>query len=65
VAKKVDPFAKAIHDLCVEAGADCPAARKAADTSVKRSAQTSTPRRRLTVAEAERMCRGAWFGGAG
>jgi hypothetical protein len=63
MAKKVDPFAKAIHDLCVAAGAECgakcdQAARKAANTtSVKRVAQTSPPRRRnLTVAEAGRMC---------
>ena len=56
MAKKVDPLAKAIHDLCVAAGAKCdPGARKAANTSVKRTAQTSGPRRRLTVAEAERL----------
>jgi hypothetical protein len=63
MAKKVDPFAKAIHDLCVAAGAKCggkcdPGARKAAVTSVKRVAQVSGPRRRnLTLAEALRMCR--------
>jgi|HubBroStandDraft_3_1064219.scaffolds.fasta_scaffold1136615_1 hypothetical protein len=61
MAKKVDPFAKAIHDLCVAAGAECgarcdPGARKAADTAVKRTAQTSGRRRNLTVAEAGRMC---------
>jgi hypothetical protein len=55
---KVNSLAKAVHDLCVEAGADCPAARKAADATVKRAAQTSGPRRvALTVSEAERMCR--------
>lgn len=58
MAKKVDPFAKAIHDLCVAAGAECPAARKAAAPSVKRVAQTSSRRRNLTLSEAERMCRG-------
>jgi hypothetical protein len=59
VAQKVNPLAKAAHDLCVEAGADCPAKRKAADTSVKRAAQASKPRRRnLTLAEAERLRRG-------
>jgi hypothetical protein len=55
VAKKVDPVAKAIHDICVAAGADCPAARKADDTNVKRVAQTSSRRRNLTVREAEAM----------
>jgi hypothetical protein len=58
MAKKVDPFAKAIHDLCVGAGAECPqAARKAATPSVKRVAQTSSRRRNLTLSEAERLCR--------
>lgn len=63
MAKKVDPFAKSIHDLCVAARAKCgakcdPAARKAANASVKRVAQISGLRRRaLTVSEAERMCR--------
>ena len=63
MAKKVDPFAKAIHELCVAAGVKCggkcdPGARKAAVTSVKRVAQISGQRRRnLTVAEAGRMCR--------
>jgi hypothetical protein len=62
MANKVDPFAKGVHDLCVAAGAECGArcdlgARKAADTAVKRTAQTSGRRRRnLTVAEAGRMC---------
>jgi hypothetical protein len=58
VAKKVDPVAKAIHDICVEAGADCPSARKADHMNVKR-AQISRRRRNLTLAEAERMCRNA------
>jgi hypothetical protein len=50
VAKKtVDPFAKAVHDLCVAAGAKCDQARFAANRNVKR-------RRNLTVAEARRMC---------
>jgi hypothetical protein len=60
VAKEVDPFARAIHALCVAAGAECPeaAARKAANTSLKRAAEISGRRRRnLTLAEAERMCR--------
>ena len=62
MAKKVDPLAKAIHDLCVAAGAKWPpppdpGARKAANTVLKRTAQTFLPgprRRTLTVAEAER-----------
>jgi hypothetical protein len=75
VAKTVDPFAKAIHDLAVAAGAKCGArsdhgARHAADASVKRSrrrnltvseaaAMGGRPRGNLTLAEAERMSRGA------
>ena len=62
MAKKVDPFAKAIHDLCVLAGAKCGArcdqGTPKANTSVQRAAQLARPRRRnLTVAEAGRMCR--------
>lgn len=59
MAKKVDPFAKAIHDLCVAAGAKCDqGARCSAHASVKRVAQISGPRRRaLTVAQAERLAR--------
>lgn len=53
MAKKVDPTAKLIHDLCVDAGADCPAARKA--TTPKRAAQTSSRRRNLTIRDAEAM----------
>jgi hypothetical protein len=50
------PTAKLIHDLCVDAGAECPAARKAADTTVKRTAQIPGRRRNLTVEEAWRLC---------
>jgi hypothetical protein len=54
VANKVDPLAKAIHDMCVAAGATCDHAARTADApSVKRA---SKPRRRnLTLAEAEHM----------
>lgn len=51
VVQKVDPFAKAIHDLCVAAGVKCDqGARCAAHTSTKRS-------RNLTLSEAQLMCR--------
>jgi hypothetical protein len=44
--KTVDPFAKAVHDLCVAAGPNCDQARCAANRNAKR-------RRNLTVAEPE------------
>jgi hypothetical protein len=48
VAKTVDPFAKAIHDLCVAAGAKC-------GPKCGASKGTRSRRRNLTVAEAEQM----------
>ena len=52
MSRKVDEFARAIHDLCVAAGAECPEARCAAHTKHAR-----TRRRNLTLAECERMRR--------
>jgi hypothetical protein len=52
--KKADPFAKAIHDLCVAAGAKC-GARCDQAASVKRAAQISSRRRNLTIREADAM----------
>jgi hypothetical protein len=64
VAKKIDPVARAIHDIAVAAGAECPEARNCGSAPVKRAttenhaAQTSKPRRRnLTLSQAARMCR--------
>ena len=55
-----ETFAKAIHDLCVAAGVDCDhRACEAATPSVKRVAPTPGRRRNLSLAEAERMARGA------
>jgi hypothetical protein len=51
-----EKFAKVIHALCVEAGVDCEARCHQAPRA-KRPAPTSSRRRNLTLAEAERMCR--------
>lgn len=67
MAKKVDPVAKLIHDLCVDAGADCPAAARSRREAFKIREVDPRPyvpkkgRRRpnLTLAEAALMCRGA------
>ena len=51
-----ETFVKAIHDLCVAAGVKCGhRACQEAAPSVKRVAQTSSRRRRLSVREAEAM----------
>jgi hypothetical protein len=66
VAKKVDPVAKLIHDLCVDAGAECPAAARSRREAFKIREVDPRPYapqkagrrgRNLTVAEAGRMCR--------
>jgi hypothetical protein len=59
VAKQVDdPFAKALHDLCVAAGASCGARCDQGVPQANTAARRRSRRRNLTVAEAERLARG-------